>query len=109
MWRCAAACRSHGLRSKGGYHFVAGGILSRDGHTRPFDADASGTIFADGVGLVVLKRLDDAIADGDDIQAVILGTAANNDGATKVSYTAPGVDGQSRGLCRGPGGGGRLA
>ena len=84
------------IRSKGGYHFVAGGILSRDGHTRPFDADASGTIFADGVGLVVLKRLDDAIADGDDIQAVILGTAANNDGATKVSYTAPGVDGQSR-------------
>ena len=84
------------IRSKGGYHFVAGGILSRDGHTRTFDADASGTIFADGVGLVVLKRLDDAIADGDDIQAVILGTAANNDGATKVSYTAPGVDGQSR-------------
>ena len=84
------------IRSKGGYHFVAGGILSRDGHTRAFDADASGTIFADGVGLVVLKRLDDAIADGDDIQAVILGTAANNDGATKVSYTAPGVDGQSR-------------
>ncbi len=84
------------IRSKGGYHFVAGGILSRDGHTRTFDADASGTIFADGVGLVVLKRLEDAITDGDDIQSVILGTAANNDGDTKVSYTAPGVDGQSR-------------
>jgi phthiocerol/phenolphthiocerol synthesis type-I polyketide synthase E len=84
------------IRSKGGYHFVAGGILSRDGHTRTFDADASGTIFADGVGLVVLKRLEDAIADGDDIQSVILGTAANNDGDTKVSYTAPGVEGQSR-------------
>ena len=83
------------LRGKGGYHFVEGGILSRDGHTRAFDADASGTVFADGVGLVVLKRLDDAIADGDDIQAVILGTAVNNDGAMKVSYTAPGVDGQS--------------
>ena len=83
------------LRGKGGYYFVEGGILSRDGHTRAFDADASGTVFADGVGLVVLKRLDDAIADGDDIQAVILGTAVNNDGATKVSYTAPGVDGQT--------------
>ena len=80
---------------KGGYHFVEGGILSQDGHTRPFDADASGTVFADGVGLVVLKRLDDAIADGDDIQAIILGTAVNNDGSMKVSYTAPGVDGQS--------------
>ena len=83
------------LRGKGGYHFVQGGILSRDGHTRAFDAEASGTIFSDGVGLVVLKRLHDAIAEGDNIQAVILGTAANNDGATKVSYTAPGVDGQS--------------
>ena len=83
------------LRGKGGYHFVEGGILSRDGHTRTFDANASGTIFADGVALVVLKRLDDAIADGDDIQAVILGTAVNNDGATKVSYTAPSIDGQS--------------
>ncbi len=83
------------LRGKGGYHFVEGGILSRDGHTRTFDADASGTVFADGVGVVVLKRLEDAIADGDDIQAVILGTAVNNDGSSKVSYTAPGVDGQS--------------
>ena len=83
------------LRGKGGYHFVEGGILSRDGHTRTFDADATGTVFADGVGVVVLKRLEDAIADGDDIQAVILGTAVNNDGSSKVSYTAPGVDGQS--------------
>ncbi len=82
------------LRGKGGYHFVEGGILSRDGHTRAFDADASGTVFADGVAIAVLKRLDEAIADGDDIQAVILGTAVNNDGATKGSYTAPSVEGQ---------------
>ncbi len=82
------------LRGKGGYHFVEGGILSRDGHTRAFDANASGTVFADGVAIAVLKRLDEAIADGDDIQAVILGTAVNNDGATKGSYTAPSVEGQ---------------
>ena len=82
------------LRGKGGYHFVEGGILSRDGHTRAFDAKASGTVFADGVALVVLKRLDDAIVDGDDIAAVILGTAVNNDGSTKISYTAPSIEGQ---------------
>ena len=82
------------LRGKGGYHFVEGGILSRDGHTRPFDAEASGTVFADGVAVAVLKRLDDAIADGDDIQAVILGTAVNNDGSNKISYTAPSIEGQ---------------
>ena len=82
------------LRGKGGYHFVEGGILSRDGHTRAFDANASGTVFADGVAIVVLKRLDEAIADGDDIQAVVLGTAVNNDGSNKISYTAPSVAGQ---------------
>ena len=82
------------LRGKGGYHFVEGGILSRDGHTRPFDANASGTVFADGVAIVVLKRLEEAVVDGDDIQAVILGTAVNNDGSNKISYTAPSIDGQ---------------
>jgi acyl transferase domain-containing protein len=82
------------LRGKGGYHFIEGGILSRDGHTRPFDANASGTVFADGVAIVVLKRLEEAVVDGDDIQAVILGTAVNNDGANKISYTAPSVEGQ---------------
>jgi acyl transferase domain-containing protein/acyl carrier protein len=82
------------LRGKGGYHFVEGGILSRDGHTRAFDANASGTVFADGAAIVVLKRLDEAIADGDDIQAVILGTAVNNDGSAKISYTAPSIEGQ---------------
>ena len=78
-----------------GYHYVEGGIFSQDGHTRAFDANATGTIFSDGVAIVVLKRLEDAIADGDNIQAVILGSAANNDGATKVSFTAPSIDGQS--------------
>jgi acyl transferase domain-containing protein len=82
------------LRGKGGYHYVEGGILSRDGHTRAFDANASGTVFADGVALVVLKRLEDATTDGDNIQAVILGTAVNNDGATKNSFTAPSIQGQ---------------
>jgi acyl transferase domain-containing protein/acyl carrier protein len=84
------------LRGKGGYHFVEGGILSRDGHTRAFDANASGTVFADGVAIVVLKRLEEAVADGDDIQAVILGSAVNNDGSAKISYTAPSIEGQCK-------------
>jgi acyl transferase domain-containing protein len=83
------------LRKKGGYHFVEGGILSRDGHTRAFDANASGTLFADGAAIVVLKRLNDAVVAGDDIQAVILGTGVNNDGSDKISYTAPSVEGQT--------------
>ena len=70
-------------------------MQSRDGHCRPFDAQAQGTLFGNGVGLVVLKRLDEAVADGDHIYAVIKGSALNNDGAVKVSYTAPSVDGQS--------------
>ena len=56
-------------------------MLSPDGHTRPFDADAQGTVFSDGAAVVVLKRLDDALADGDTIYAVIRGAAINNDGA----------------------------
>ena len=80
---------------KCGYHFTDGGILSKDGHTRPFDADATGTVFADGVAAVVLKRTEDAIADGDNIQAIILGSAVNNDGSLKVGFTAPSIDSQS--------------
>src|SRR5262245_23488973 len=72
---------------KTGYFFEEGGIVSPDGHCRAFDARANGTVFGSGVGSVVLKRLDDALADGDQIQAVILGTATNNDGADKVSYS----------------------
>ena len=68
---------------------------SPDGHTRAFDAKAQGTTFGDGVAVVVLKRLDDALADGDTIHAVIKGTAINNDGALKIGYTAPSVERQA--------------
>ncbi|WP_171075056.1 SDR family NAD(P)-dependent oxidoreductase [Nonomuraea basaltis] len=69
-------------------------ILSRDGRTRAFDADASGTVFGDGVGLVALKRLPDALDDGDTVIAVVKGSALNNDGAAKVGFAAPSVEGQ---------------
>ena len=78
-----------------GYFYQKEGFLSPDGHCRPFDAQAQGTIFANGgVGVVVLKRLTDALADGDNIYAVIKGSAINNDGSFKAGYTAPGIDGQ---------------
>ncbi|HYP25136.1 MAG TPA: beta-ketoacyl synthase N-terminal-like domain-containing protein, partial [Blastocatellia bacterium] len=79
-----------------GYYYQEGGISSPDGHCRAFDAQAQGTIFGSGVGIVVLKRLADAINDGDRIHAVIKGSAINNDGAMKVGYTAPSVEGQSQ-------------
>lgn len=78
-----------------GYLFRENEILSRDGHCRPFDASSGGTIFGSGVGVVVLKRLDDALADRDNIHAVLKASAVNNDGAGKVSYLAPSVDGQA--------------
>ncbi|MEU4232375.1 amino acid adenylation domain-containing protein [Nonomuraea sp. NPDC026600] len=78
-----------------GYLYQSGGIGSPDGHCRPFDAEARGTIGAGGVGVVVLKRLADAIAAGDTIHAVVRGSAVNNDGTRKVGYTAPAVDGQA--------------
>lgn len=81
----------HGL----GYLYREGEILSRDGHCRPFDASSSGTVFSSGLGIVVLRRLEDALADGDHIHAVILGSAINNDGARKVGYLAPSVEGQA--------------
>ena len=70
------------------------GFTSPDGRCRPFDADANGTVWGSGVGVVLLKRLSDAIADGDHVRAVVLGNAINNDGAGKVGFTAPSVDGQ---------------
>lgn len=79
---------------RGGYYYVAGSILSPDGHCRPFDMNAQGTIVGSGVGMVVLKRLEDALADRDTIYATILGFGLNNDGHDKVGYTAPGVRGQ---------------
>ncbi len=78
-----------------GHVFQEGSMGSRDGHCRPFDADATGTVFGHGVGVVLLKRLEDALNDGDRIDAVIRGFAVSNDGAAKVSYMAPGVDGQA--------------
>lgn len=78
-----------------GHVFQEGGILSPDGRCRPFDANAQGTVFGSGVGVVVLKRLSAALADGDTIHAVIRGAALNNDGSVKASYTAPAVEGQA--------------
>ena len=78
-----------------GAHYQEGGIISPDGHCRAFDAKARGTVKGSGVGVVVLKRLADALTDGDTIHAVIKSSAINNDGATKVGYTAPGVEGQA--------------
>ncbi|GHO80004.1 hypothetical protein KSD_77750 [Ktedonobacter sp. SOSP1-85] len=81
---------------KTGYLYDEGGILSPDGHCRAFDASAQGTVSGDGLGVVVLKRLDEALADNDTIYAVIKGSAINNDGKQKVGYTAPSVAGQAR-------------
>jgi len=78
-----------------GYWALDGGLASPDGHCRAFDAQAAGTIFGSGVGVVVLKRFSEALADGDAIRAVIKGSAINNDGSLKVSYTAPSVEGQA--------------
>src|SRR5207248_1765754 len=78
-----------------GQHHIEGGIMSNDGHCRAFDAQAAGTVLGDGAGVVVLKRLSDALADGDHVYAVIKGTAINNDGAVKIGYTAPSSDGQA--------------
>lgn len=77
-----------------GHLFHEGGILSKDGQCRPFDEKATGTVFSDGAGVVVLKRLKDAREDGDSILAVIKGLGINNDGSGKMSFTAPSVEGQ---------------
>ena len=81
----------HGL----GYLHKPGEILSPEGRCRAFDAQANGTVFGSGAGAVLLRRLEDALADGDRIYAVIRGSAVNNDGAGKVGYMAPSVDGQA--------------
>lgn len=81
--------------SKKGYIYAEGMIQSKDGKCRPFDASSSGTVGGEGVGVVVLKKLKDAIRDRDHIHAVIKGTGINNDGHDKVGYTAPSVKGQS--------------
>jgi amino acid adenylation domain-containing protein len=78
-----------------GYLAQEGSMLSPDGHTRPFDADARGTVFSDGAAVVLLKRLSDALRDGDPIYATLRGGAVNNDGAAKASFTAPNAAGQA--------------
>ncbi|WP_114789084.1 amino acid adenylation domain-containing protein [Niabella yanshanensis] len=78
-----------------GHLYQEGAMLSNDGHCRPFDADAKGTVFSDGVGAVLLKRLDDAKRDRDTIYAVIRGVGVNNDGGMKGSFTAPSAGGQA--------------
>ncbi|MQY79763.1 MAG: HAD-IIIC family phosphatase [Bacteroidetes bacterium] len=78
-----------------GYIYQEGAITSPDGSCRPFDAKGKGTVFSNGVGAVILKRLDDAIRDRDNIYAIVKGWAINNDGKNKISYLAPSIDGQA--------------
>jgi acyl transferase domain-containing protein/acyl carrier protein len=87
---CVAALK------KEGYPYVEGGIFAPDGHLRAFDKRAGGQVGGNGAAIVVLKRLEDAQRDGDTIRAVLVGSAVNNDGVQKVSFSAPGVEGQSR-------------
>ena len=84
----------HSPRARG-YLYEEGMIFSPDGRCRPFDSEAKGTVPGEGVGVVVLKRLSEALADGDTIDAVILGSALNNDGGNKVGFSAPSVNGQA--------------
>lgn len=81
--------------SKRNYRYMADGMASADGHCRTFDADATGTVFGDGAGLVVLRRLEDALADGDQVIAVIRGYSINNDGSEKAGYAAPSIKAQA--------------
>lgn len=79
-----------------GYLHVPDGPFSADGHTRPYSAQARGTVFTQGAGVVVLRRLSDALADGDHVHAVVLGSAVGNDGADRAGFTAPSPIGQAR-------------
>jgi phthiocerol/phenolphthiocerol synthesis type-I polyketide synthase E len=83
------------LKLRHGYNYVERGMASPDGHCRAFDKGAQGTIFGSGAGIVMLKKADAALRDGDYIYAIIKGSAVNNDGSAKVGYTAPGVNGQA--------------
>lgn len=79
-----------------GYLYQPQSVISSNGMCQPFDSEAEGTVFTNGVGLVLLKRLEDALADGDNIKAVILSSSINNDGSRKVGFTAPSVEGQAQ-------------
>jgi amino acid adenylation domain-containing protein len=83
---------------KRGYLYEPGGMVSPDGHCRTFDQDAQGTVFGDGAAVILLKRLEDALADEDHIYALIKGCGITNDGSIKVGFTAPGVEGQARAI-----------
>src|SRR5258708_2006136 len=93
-----AGAVSINVAQRGGYRWRADSILARDGHCRAFDADAQGTGFGGGVGVVALRRLSDALAAGDRVHAVILGSAVNNDGAGKAGFSAPSVEGEARAI-----------
>ena len=98
-WQCDMALAggvSITLPQKRGYLWQEGAITSQDGHCRAFDANAGGTVFSNGLGIVVLRRLSDAIAANDRIYAIIKGAALNNDGSAKVSFTAPSVEGHAQ-------------
>jgi phthiocerol/phenolphthiocerol synthesis type-I polyketide synthase E len=84
------------LPQDSGYLYQEGGIYSPDGHCRAFDVDGRGTVAGNGAGIVLLKRLDDALEDGDPVHCVILASAVNNDGSAKIGFTAPSVEGQAR-------------
>ncbi|MFV0535702.1 MAG: type I polyketide synthase [Cumulibacter sp.] len=92
---CLAGGATIFFPQKGGYFYHSGGIVSPDGRCRPFSQDAAGTVTGDAAAAVVLRRLEDAVRDGDTIHAVISGSAVNNDGAGKVGFTAPSVAGQA--------------
>lgn len=80
---------------KSGHLYEEGSIMSSDGHCRPFDASATGTVFSDGAGVVLLKNLEDALQDGDTIYSIIKGVGVNNDGAIKSSFSSPSPQGQA--------------
>ncbi len=92
---CLAGGVSISFPQKRDYPYTEDAMVSPDGRCRPFDAEAQGTVFGHGVGVVALRRLDDALAHGDHILAVIRGSAVNNDGAGKIGFAAPSVDGQA--------------
>ena len=101
LYQCDAALAggvSISVPQHRGYESLDGGMVSADGRVRPFDAAANGTVFGSGCGVVVLKRLEDATADGDRIYAVIRGIGVNNDGGDKVGFTAPSVAGQAEAI-----------
>lgn len=93
-----AGAASISFPQRRGYFYQEGGMVSPDGHCRPFDKDAQGTVFGAGAGMVLLKRAEDAIQDGDHIYALVLGAGVNNDGAEKIGYAAPSSKGQAEAI-----------